>query len=171
MKKKLVLISTFILISCSNQPECDDNDIKIEVKQIMKKVHKKALQNEYYEYNYSNYDVKRIYRSEKKNIYYDYDDIKKSRIGDENSRLKDSIYKKYKSDLKYESIDFSDSVIRNTKMSFNKIRITNTNKDLEICECASNLIIGNDLFGVEYKAQTTEDDDIYVELLDYNEIK
>ena len=174
-KKKLILISVFILISCSNQPRCDDTDIKNEVKQIMKKVYRDVVENKYYKKNYNYYEIESIYITEKQPIYYNrlYGETSQrdKEKRKENSRLYDSIFKKAKSDLRSESIDFSDSVVKNIKMSFNKIRIMSNNEDLKICECASNLKIGNDLYGVEYKAQATEDEDIYVELLDYNEIK
>ena len=143
--KKLILIGFVpLLFSCSNQPECDDSDVKDIVKEIYIDDYRGLLEKKYINNNYNRNDIYQFAKENNK----DYDELNEEILAS----------------LKKESSLFSDSIISVSKIEVNGIRLLDKNEKIKKCECAAELILDDENYDIEYSAQHTEDGKIYVEL-------
>lgn len=157
----------FLLNSCtSEQPKCNDDDVKEILFDIVKEQLQIQLEDTYYQEKYNYSDVRNYARDNNMNV--------------------DSVNKKVELRIKEEAREYAISKISEAVFKLNGIRVLNIDEELKKCDCAAELLIENfetkdpdleDFFEnmlrmrkiissgmeIKYTAQLTEDDQIYVE--------
>ena len=85
-------------------------------------------------------------------------------VGDGDPEVEAKILGGLQQEMEETSNVFSDSVVQATIFKLSAIRLVSNDDETKKCNCAAELLINDRVFDVEYSAQFTEDDQLYVEL-------
>ena len=146
MKKIIILIVTIILItSCNNQPECSSAEVKRTLFSIVKEQLVKEYKNTYF------------------NQKWDYSSLRA--YSKDNGLNQEDFLSQKRIELNEEARIFAENAVNKTKLELDAVRLLEKEEELKKCKCVADLVVDREESNkIEYTAQLTEDNKVYVEL-------